>query len=1376
MKLKAYVKNQPEFISLPTRDLPPDEDISVVLNILIDRPNNHLLGWSISVGICADSPFQHLISDLYDKLTSLDLDWATLSGENGATSKYVHISAVLVRPVWEEVDWRVNKLTTQLVLALFYVLNVSSGKSKPERDGEEESDPSPAPEVAPETPKPTLKIWTFSPPELAWLQSTLFTLAQDAQFVPSNSLEVFGPPSDGKVINLLALKLFCSLFKSSPESIALPRQPEMRYALIPTISALRPTITSLVALPKLFFFADFDEFLASMTGAAAATPPVTSQALNQTDLLRLWYSLAKKKTDIDTLRNLFHGHLQNKSVSMFSMVQSLRDMVMRTSPATTSSSNEGKALNPLFQPAIPFAWTYFRSTCDESAGKLLFVSDYDLLTEASDKRDARRWIAIGMKNVDLGDRVVALIYTGVREMQRGIRGTGIVFSFEADVVSDSMASSLQEDAPKDGVLETSPLRKYLLCCSSTESLEAAIAHDDFYRRLPGDPKDEDPFAYVSAASFAKKEGKYFIELYAGTKDPNPALFGKTMLGKRFYLSERQLDLIQTRLNEALVKLDLSMAFFNAFKRLTDPALSKAHLSQFLTWFQTKFLAEFYENASIRKSTPSRSLKASSSKAGKDESRKLMKLDWEALSQWELAVPAICLFYFKAMGGVEVFFLEHPNSENTDFVRLTKRGCALIRKTWQTTNNVIIESISSALDVLLRLEKNPSPYDVPYALIKRPIEWGSTKPINFEKDVQARFDMLTASFLSGTQEGAVQSVLTAQQGEVLSAVNAHRLTCVWGPPGTGKTYFLSHLVMLYLEAHRKIVVQDVVQTLSSSTPGSSPSVRSSRSRKSTPSASPAPSVVQHRHIGGSPYRILIVAFTHSALDTVVKALMEKDKAYRSEGGVFADLGMPPLAVARLFTDDKNMKSSIFFQEEGSIAAEAVPTALTTQAELLAFWHTNNDVGVVASTPWSWYKHAPLDLSLDMIIFDEASQLFFSQGLLMTQWLNPQSGRLVVAGDHRQLPPISRAEYPDLDPSLQASIIYSKSMFEYLQYHDADSKTITKMLQENWRASSSLVDLPAKLIYSSDYRPAIDAIAKQKYWLEHDSGHHWKITLCAKKQLLPIQHPLLQLLFDASKPMVVIMLKQSRHSVSLDVHPQSKLIARMICAVRLVQDYIETLASDDEPGDEDEVEEEEEEGEEYEEDGEEEEEDAKGQQQADEEFWRSQLLVVAPHHAQRYNIKEHMRMQDKSWSYPWSEAVPAIQTVEKAQGREFNAVIADYGFVDEYQISKELSFLYSENRINVAQTRAKKKCIVFVSDRMLQISRHVFQHSSIERGFQYLQNMVKWAKENQVLHELPLDAIEAECQAIDQDELFTFLASASSDASIEGLAADVQTCNI
>jgi len=118
----------------------------------------------------------------------------------------------------------------------------------------------------------------------------------------------------------------------------------------------------------------------------------------------------------------------------------------------------------------------------------------------------------------------------------------------------------------------------------------------------------------------------------------------------------------------------------------------------------------------------------------------------------------------------------------------------------------------------------------------------------------------------------------------------------------------------------------------------------------------------------------------------------------------------------------------------------------------------------------------------------------------------------------------------------------------------------------------------------------------------------------------------------------------------------------------------------------------------------------------------------------------------------EDTPFIETVEKAQGQEVDTVIVDYGLLNAVQIKRELKFLYSRNRLNVSITRAKKKCVIILSDVLLSTSFDIFDTQDTEDGYSYMHAIVEFAKKEQTYYEIPLSTLKSNLTQIRQEPIF------------------------
>jgi hypothetical protein len=94
----------------------------------------------------------------------------------------------------------------------------------------------------------------------------------------------------------------------------------------------------------------------------------------------------------------------------------------------------------------------------------------------------------------------------------------------------------------------------------------------------------------------------------------------------------------------------------------------------------------------------------------------------------------------------------------------------------------------------------------------------------------------------------------------------------------------------------------------------------------------------------------------------------------------------------------------------------------------------------------------------------------------------------------------------------------------------------------------------------------------------------------------------------------------------------------------------------------------------------------------EFWSEMAAVVSPHRAQNAAIRAKMPATLRSEAF--------VETVDRIQGKERDAVILSYCVSDPEFALAEADFIFSPERLNVASTRARTKLVVIISRRLLE----------------------------------------------------------------------------
>lgn len=103
---------------------------------------------------------------------------------------------------------------------------------------------------------------------------------------------------------------------------------------------------------------------------------------------------------------------------------------------------------------------------------------------------------------------------------------------------------------------------------------------------------------------------------------------------------------------------------------------------------------------------------------------------------------------------------------------------------------------------------------------------------------------------------------------------------------------------------------------------------------------------------------------------------------------------------------------------------------------------------------------------------------------------------------------------------------------------------------------------------------------------------------------------------------------------------------------------------------------------------------GGAQSPEAIWQERLAIVSPHRAQNAAIRAALANDAAG-----NGAV--VETVDKIQGKERDAIIASYTVSDPEFALAEAEFIFSLERLNVTITRARSKLILIVSRRLLDV---------------------------------------------------------------------------
>ncbi len=318
-------------------------------------------------------------------------------------------------------------------------------------------------------------------------------------------------------------------------------------------------------------------------------------------------------------------------------------------------------------------------------------------------------------------------------------------------------------------------------------------------------------------------------------------------------------------------------------------------------------------------------------------------------------------------------------------------------------------------------------------------------------------------------------------------------------------------------------------------------------------------------------------------------------------------------------------------------------------------------ILGTTAYQLIKEERPSRGFDLVVFDESSQVRVPESAIPTS-LVAADGRIVFAGDDYQLPPIVQGIYSDPEdgPALHRSI------FEAL-LDRADDGTpqspIVHTLLENYRMNDVLTSYARELLYPG-YQSATSEIAARRIALSTAGLGE-----------------LAALALDPEFPIVIGIVDGVQAAKENPV--EANFVAELVVALRERLEDPETSAPYD----------------------------------TDRDFFDSGLFVVCPHRAQNQLVRRYLQ-RDRAWEHP-----PFVDTVDKMQGQEAQAVIVSYGVSDPEFAVMEADFIYSRNRLNVAISRARSKTIVLLSRHLIQSMPSVLEHPSASVGLAYMRRIIE-----------------------------------------------------
>lgn len=461
-------------------------------------------------------------------------------------------------------------------------------------------------------------------------------------------------------------------------------------------------------------------------------------------------------------------------------------------------------------------------------------------------------------------------------------------------------------------------------------------------------------------------------------------------------------------------------------------------------------------------------------------------------------------------------------------------------------------------------------------------WSAAETANTELEVPT--DALRASLRrTGT-------TLNPSQDRAWQYALRHRLSLIWGPPGTGKTATV-HAILASL-AELSV---------------------------------------------GAPLRIAVTANNYTAVDNVLRGL----RHHLDE--------LAPNTVLR------RVRGSGRANVEWLGDDENVSTAETGAAQRIIDDLPDDRTVIIGGTPTQLHKliecatGAAAGDFFDVIVIDEGGQIDVAHAALVLAG-SAANGRVIVAGDPRQLPPIHAAEAPSGLESFVGSIY---------DFFATGHEVTAQPLLTNYRSNQDIVDLtrlagyPAQLTAHDPTRRYRLSTAGEALFAARDAT-----TLAGTGILAGLLD-----VIDPERPVTCLTYVDG---VSGQWNRFEADVVAQTCI--LLWRFTEDEHCDAET------------------------------------FWTRRVGIVTPHRAQRAMVIERLSAlfatganadQIRRW------IADAVDTVERFQGQERDVILASFAVGDPDTVTEEAEFLHSLNRFNVLATRAQTKLIVIAS-------REVFNH--------------------------------------------------------------------
>lgn len=477
-------------------------------------------------------------------------------------------------------------------------------------------------------------------------------------------------------------------------------------------------------------------------------------------------------------------------------------------------------------------------------------------------------------------------------------------------------------------------------------------------------------------------------------------------------------------------------------------------------------------------------------------------------------------------------------------------------------------------------------------------------------------------------------LNASQHQALTEALHHGVRLVWGPPGTGKSHTLAATINAAL---------------------------------------------LQAQADGRPLRVLVTAFTWSAIDNLLQPTFEYAENLLAGTAKFVRLtgrdqvpnlpeGFPDHIVRELNRHAPSAEIQRLRRTLTSPAAGDLVVVGATPSQTLNLIRARNAGGETYAEPL-----------FDLIVIDEGSQLDVAHVTLALA-AAAAPGHVICAGDPKQMAPIHKAEPPK---DLEAMV---GSVYEFLStIHRVPEIQLTT----NYRSNAEVVDCFRNAGYGTDLRAHSAGLRLRLRPPAEASPPEWPSRLAWA--------PAYDEILDPARPVACLLHHDAVSAQSCEFEAQLavslvwRLWARLVPGLSGKVSHAGVLLDPPAPAPCDPA-----------------------------DFWTERVGIVTPHRAQQSMVVNGLQALFAPLGHNPAMIRAAVDTVERFQGQERDAMLATYAVGDPDTITDEEEFLHSLNRFNVMASRARAKLIVVASHELV---RHLSDDIEVVRSSRMLKHFAE-----------------------------------------------------